>query len=74
MLWEGPGAIEECSDEELKARGKQTSTTKPKQLSPLPMSESEGDPSSEDEYIADEYKSRSRIGKVCIHMLLSCVG
>lgn len=32
----------------------------------FPLSESEGDPSSEDEYIAEESKSKSRIGKVCI--------
>ena len=57
-----------------KATGKQTSTVKPKQPSPPPsMSESEGDPSSEDEYIAEEVKSKSRIGKVCRDMLLFCV-
>lgn len=67
MLWEGPAAVEECSDEEpnaLKPAGKKSSSGKPKQRSPMfPLSESEGDPSSEDEYIAEGSKSKSRIGK-----------
>ena len=67
VLWEGPAAIEECSDRQLdasKAIGKQLTGVQPKQLSPL--SESDADPSSEDEYIAEEFKTKGKTGKVCI--------
>jgi hypothetical protein len=70
VIWEGPGAVEECSEEpSTNATRKPTPGGKPKQNQPsplLPLSESEGDPSSEDEYIAEESKSKGRIGKVCI--------
>jgi hypothetical protein len=71
VLWEGGAAVEECSDEDLEANPKVTrkrsSGVNPKQPSPVLLpSESEGEPSSEDEYIAEESKPKGRLGKVRI--------
>lgn len=71
MFWEGAAAVEEYSDEDPeptpKVTKKRSSGVKPKQPSPVLLpSESEGEASSEDEYIAEESKPKGRIGKVRI--------
>ncbi|GLB41926.1 putative PHD-finger [Lyophyllum shimeji] len=63
MTWEGPEAFE---DTEPPAAKKQPAAKRIKRDSPLPepLSESDEDPSSEDEYVAEDSKAKSKgVGK-----------
>lgn len=60
--WEGPQALEEYSDSELirpKSSKKQLLLDSRPKRPVDPVSESEEDPSSEDDYIADELQSKA---------------
>lgn len=74
VLWEGAVAVEECSDVEPRSRN---TTKTPQQLltpelKPEPLSESEEDIDSEDEYVADTAKPKGKSGpaKVCTDLFL----
>lgn len=80
VLWEGPTAVEEVIDSgPTSVRDEPTTTegTLPQQSLPDAPSESENDPSSEDEYVAESAKAKGKdggaAGKVRDSIKIQCV-
>lgn len=72
MVWEGPEALEESTGAEAvpgKASKKKSAEPRPKRTTPVHLpSESEEDPSSADEYVAEDLKSKVKNGKVRLNI------
>jgi hypothetical protein len=68
VVWEGPEALEECFDAKAgpaKVAKKKSVEPRPKRTTPVHLpSDSEEDPSSADEYIVEDIKSKGKNGKV----------
>jgi hypothetical protein len=70
--WEGPDAVEECSDAESKPP--EASPEPEDSEPPEPEIPSESDISSEDEYISEKEKTKGKsgtLGKVCSNSVVS---
>jgi hypothetical protein len=83
VFWEGPEAVEEVSDAEPTSLEDEVPKTPPKEEDPLEVvepeveapSESDDDPSSEDDYVVDHAKAKGKgvpLRKVSQYLGIKC--